>query len=154
MPKLCSNYVQMMFKCKRDFTCRALKWTFSRVTGHMTHQRWVQHISLVLVWTVTFPLKNEAASHIEFILPYFVLSLNETQKNYTWCMVSLSRDMYLTRKYQKLSSLTIQFFVKVSLLSLAQEACVRIGIKGSWRLWFRKWVLPASNFQNEWIFFQ
>ena len=56
-------------------------------------------------------------------------------------MVSLSWDTctYLvnTRKYP---SLTIQFFVKVLLHSVVQEASVRIGIKGSWRLWFGKWV--------------
>ena len=44
---------------------------------------------------------------------------------------------YLSRKYQKLS----QSFVKVLLHSVVQEASVRIGIKGSWRLWFGKWVL-------------
>ena len=75
---------------------------------------------------------NEATSHIAL----FVLSLIETQKkNCTWCMVSLSWDTctYLvnTRKYP---SLTIQFFVKVLLHSVVQEASV------SWRLWFGKWV--------------
>ena len=44
-----------------------LPWNWAYI---MTHQRWVEHISLVLVWTVTFSLKNEATSHIEFILPY------------------------------------------------------------------------------------
>ena len=69
----------------------------------------------------------------------FVLSFNETQKSYTWCMVSLSLDTYIvnTRNYP---SLNIQFFVKVLLHSVVHEASVRIGIKGSWRLWFGKWV--------------
>ena len=55
-------------------------------------------------------------------------------------MVSLSRDTYLvnTRNYR---SLTMQFFVKVLLHSVVQEASVRIGIKGSWRLWFGTLVL-------------
>ena len=57
-------------------------------------------------------------------------------------MVSLSRDTctYLVNT-RKNPSLTIQFFVKVLLHSVVQEANVRIGIKGSWRLWFGKWVL-------------
>ena len=60
----------------------------------------------------------------------FVLSLNETQKNYIWCLVSLSRDTYLvnTRNYP---SLTIQFFVKVLLHIVVQEALVwELELKG------------------------
>ena len=85
-------------------------------------------------------IPSEKRSNLSYwiYIALFVLSLNETQKNYTWCMVSLSRDTYLvnTRNYP---SLTIQFFVKLH--SVVQEASVRIGIKGSWRLWFGKWVL-------------
>ena len=131
----------MMFKWKRDFTCRALKWTFSRVTGHMTHQSWVQHLSLVLVWTVTFPLKNAATSHVEFILPYLCwvwMKLRKIIHGVWYHYHEICTYLVNTRNYP---SLTIQFFVKVLLHSLVQEASVRIGIKGSWRLWFRKCVL-------------
>ena len=48
---------------------------------------------------------------------------------------------YLSRRYQKVSLFYYKVFVKVLLHSLVQEASVRIGIKGSWRLWFGKWVL-------------
>ena len=48
---------------------------------------------------------------------------------------------YLSRRYQKLSLSYYKVFVKVLLHSLVLEASVRIGIKGSWRLWFGKWVL-------------
>ena len=125
-----------MFKCKRDLTCRALIWTFSRMTGHTIHQRWVQHISLVLVWTVTFPLKNEATSQIEFILPYLCwvwMKLRKIIHDVYYHFHEMCTYLVNTRNYP---SLTIQFFVEVLLHSLVQEASVRIGIKES----FGKWV--------------
>ena len=55
-------------------------------------------------------------------------------------MVLLSRDTYLedTRNYL---SLTIKFSLRFCSTVWYKRASVRIGIKGSWRLWFGKWVL-------------
>ena len=121
MPKLCSNYAQMQTRL---------------------HNCWTHKFCAGLDSDIPSEKRSNLSYWIYFAL--FVLSLNETQKNYTWCMVSLSRDTYLvnTRNHP---SLTLQFFVKVLLRSVVQEASVRIGIKGSWRLWFSKWVLYFEN---------
>ena len=58
--------------------------------------------------------------------------------------IIITRYLSCTRNYP-----TKQFFVQVLFHSVVQEDSVRIGIKGSWRLWFGKWVLylvrPTKN---------
>ena len=128
-------------KCKRDFTCRALKWAFLRVTWHMTHKRWLEHVSLVLVWTVTFPLKKTKQPLIlNLYRPICVKFEWNSEKLYMVFGFIITR--YLSRKYQKLS----QSYYTVFRQGFAPHCgtrgfSVRIGIKGSWRLCFGKWVL-------------
>ena len=59
-------------------------------------------ISLVLVWIVTFPLKNEATSHIEFVLPYLCRIRMKLRKiiHGVWYHY---HEILISRKYQKLS---------------------------------------------------
>ena len=135
MPKLCSIYVQNL--CKRGFICREMDVLPCDWAYDASKMSWT-HLSLVLVWTATFPLKNEATSHIELMLPYLC-----------WVWMKLRKIMHgvwyhyheiNTRNYP---SLTIQFFVKV--LLHIQEASVRIGSKGILRLWFGIWVLYSHR---------
>ena len=128
MPKLCSNCVQIQRRLHMSciemdvlpYDAPKMSWTHKSCAG------------------LDSDIPSEKRSNLSYwiYIALFVLSLNETQKNYTWCMVSLSRVTYLvnTRNYP-----TEQFFVQVLFHSV--EASVRIGIKGSWRLWFGKWVL-------------
>ena len=97
-----------MFKSKRDFTCRALKWTFSRVSRAYDAPK--------MSWTnkscacLDRDIPSEKRSNLSYwiYIALFVLSFNETQKNYACCMVSLSRDSY---SYQKLSQSYYTVFV-------------------------------------------
>ena len=123
-----------MFKCKRDFTCRALKWTFSRVTRHIWRTK-DELNTLVLCWFGQWHSlwKTKQPLILNLYCPICVeFELMKLRKiiHGVW---SLSRDTYLvnTRNYPSL----------VLPHSVVQEASVRIGIKGSWRLWFGKWVL-------------
>ena len=130
MPKLCSNDVQMQTRlhmscieiddllCNWGYDAPKMGWTHKSCAG------------------LDSDISSEKRSNLSYWIytALFVLSLNETQKNYTWGIV-------ITRYTRNYPSHTIQFFVKVLLHSVVQEASVRIGIKGSWRLWFCKWVL-------------
>ena len=117
MFKLCSNDVQMQTRldmsciemdvllCDWGYDAPKMSWTYKSCAGldsDMSSEKW----SNLSYW---------------IYIALFVLSLNETQKNYTWGIVITS----YTRNYP---SLTIQFFVKVLLHSVVQEARVRIGI--------------------------
>ena len=127
MPKLWSNYVQMQTRLHMsciEMDVHPCDWAYDAPEMSWTHESCAGLDS---------DIPSEKRSNLSYwiYIALFVLSLNETKKNYTWCMISLSRKTYLvnTRNYP---SLTIQVFVKGLLHSVVQEASVRIWIKGSW----------------------
>ena len=136
MFKLCSKFMQTRFHmsyiemdvipCDWAYDAPKMSWTHKSCAG------------------LDSDIPSEKRNNLAYCtyIALFVLSLNETQKNYTWCMVSLSRDTYLvnTRTIP-----VLLYFVKVLLHSVVQGASVRIGSKGSLRLWFGIWVLYSHR---------
>ena len=82
MPKLCSNYVQMQTRLHMsciEMDVLPYDWEYDAPKSSWTHKYCAGLYS---------EIPSEKRSNLSYwiYIALFVLSLNETQKNYTWCM--------------------------------------------------------------------